>query len=183
MVVAYQHTVSAVFATSFTTTVAFLATALSPIMPISAFGIFAAFAIVANFVLVVSFWPATVLIWEIYFCRAKCVGCCCPCVPACAVIAATTPLHQRPTKAQSTKVELVKAQSFMDMIEAGADSKLRRVEWFFSHRCAPALVWNVDVRGHIKPVSIVLLVLMGVVGILFSLEALQMRPPSSEEQW
>ena len=42
-----------VFNTSFTTTVAFLATATSPAMPISTFGIYAALTIVSNYIFVI----------------------------------------------------------------------------------------------------------------------------------
>jgi predicted RND superfamily exporter protein len=43
-----DHALQAVFNTSFTTIIAFVATAISPIMPIAAFGIFAALAIFVN---------------------------------------------------------------------------------------------------------------------------------------
>jgi predicted RND superfamily exporter protein len=43
-----DHALQAIFNTSFTTIIAFVATAISPIMPISAFGIFAAMAIFVN---------------------------------------------------------------------------------------------------------------------------------------
>jgi protein dispatched 1 len=178
MVVTYEHTGSAVFNTSFTTTVAFLATALSPIMPISSFGIFAAFAIIANYLLVMSFWPAAVVIWEVQMRRARCVGCCCPFVPACAIAPTSTPLQQ-----SQTAKEDATPQSFMDLIEDGSNSELRCVERFFSKRFAPTITWATDERQRIKPVSIVLVLLMGSAGLFFSVEALQMRPPSEEEQW
>ena len=43
-----ERTIVAVFNTSFTTTVAFLATAISPVMPISTFGIYASLTIISN---------------------------------------------------------------------------------------------------------------------------------------
>ena len=46
-----SRTINAVFNTSFTTTVAFLATATSPAMPISSFGIYAALTITTNYLL------------------------------------------------------------------------------------------------------------------------------------
>ena len=42
MTFTYRRTASAVFNTSFTTATAFFGTAVSPVMPINAFGIFAA---------------------------------------------------------------------------------------------------------------------------------------------
>ena len=47
---AFLRTKNAVFTTSFTTCFAFLATGISPIMPIAAFGIFCALAILMNFI-------------------------------------------------------------------------------------------------------------------------------------
>ena len=70
----YKRAASAMLTTSFTTAVAFLATASSPVMPISAFGIFASIAIVLNYVLVMSVFPALVYIWETTG-RRSC--CCC----------------------------------------------------------------------------------------------------------
>merc|ERR1711865_768724 len=48
MTYAYGRTASAVFNTSFTTAMAFVSTAISPIMTISTFGTFAAIAILVN---------------------------------------------------------------------------------------------------------------------------------------
>ena len=50
------------FVTSFTTTIAFLATALSPIMPISTFGIFAALCISLLYLLNVALMPSILYI-------------------------------------------------------------------------------------------------------------------------
>ena len=73
-----SRTILAVFNTSFTTTVAFLATSISPVMPISTFGIYAALTIISNYLFVIIFTPCVVLIKESffdkYFCR-KCLCC------------------------------------------------------------------------------------------------------------
>ncbi len=61
MRLAYVRTLAAVFDTSFTTIVAFLATAISPIMPVATFGMFAATAIFINYVLVMTLIPAAVV--------------------------------------------------------------------------------------------------------------------------
>ena len=63
----YKHTAQAVFATSFTTAVAFFTTAMSDIMPIASFGVFAAFSILMNYLLVLTLWPAVVVICEVRF--------------------------------------------------------------------------------------------------------------------
>ena len=54
MTYAYGRTASAVFNTSFTTAMAFVSTAISPIMTISAFGTYAAIAILVNYVMVIT---------------------------------------------------------------------------------------------------------------------------------
>jgi hypothetical protein len=70
----YRHTMSTVFNTSFTTSMAFLATGLSPLMPIATFGWFAATCIVCNFVFVISLMPPIVVISEMYF-ENSCIPC------------------------------------------------------------------------------------------------------------
>ncbi len=79
MAYAYGRTASAVFNTSFTTAMAFVSTAISPIMTISAFGAFAAIAILVNYVMVITWLPAIILAAEIHIwprcnklCKTKC---------------------------------------------------------------------------------------------------------------
>jgi predicted RND superfamily exporter protein len=67
-----DHTIRAVFNTSFTTIVAFGSTAISPIMPISAFGIFAATAIFVN-----CKWLLLLLLIVVVV-ACCCCFCCCP---------------------------------------------------------------------------------------------------------
>lgn len=62
----FRRTLIAVFNTSFTTTVAFLSTAISPAMPISSFGIYAALTIIFNYFFVLIFTPALTLIYDKY---------------------------------------------------------------------------------------------------------------------
>lgn len=66
MAVTYRRATKAMFATSSTTGAAFLATGLSPIMPISSFGFFAGILIPVNFILVITFYPALLMIFEKY---------------------------------------------------------------------------------------------------------------------
>ena len=66
MAYAYGRTASAVFNTSFTTAMAFVSTAISPIMTISAFGAFAAIAILVNYLMVITWLPAVILAAEIH---------------------------------------------------------------------------------------------------------------------
>jgi len=81
MHVAYGRTVQAVFNTSFTTAMAFVATAISPIMPISTFGMYAAICIVINYIMTITITPGAIIVYE---CHVKhwpwyscCFGCFC----------------------------------------------------------------------------------------------------------
>jgi hypothetical protein len=75
----YKRAAGAMLTTSFTTCVAFIATAVSPLMPLSAFGIFASCAVFLNYVLVMLVFPCLVFIWEITGRKS----CCCCNVPCC----------------------------------------------------------------------------------------------------
>eukprot|EP00466_Bigelowiella_natans_P019212 jgi/Bigna1/68122/fgenesh1_pg.5_\ len=66
MKIAYSRAKQAVFDTSFTTMVAFFATAISPIMPVSTFGILAATAILVNYLMVITLTPAAVAVYHVY---------------------------------------------------------------------------------------------------------------------
>eukprot|EP01052_Picozoa_sp_SAG31_P065586 SAG31_NODE_24412_length_482_cov_0.579634_1_plen_108_part_10 len=66
------------FTTSFTTSVAFIATASSPVMPISAFGYFAACTVIMNYVLVMTVFPCLLLVWH----KTGSKSCCCCDIPA-----------------------------------------------------------------------------------------------------
>ena len=65
----------AIFVTSFTTAVAFLATGMSDLMPISSFGFFAAIIIPMNYVLVITAYPPILVIWHKYI-RFRCCKFC-----------------------------------------------------------------------------------------------------------
>ena len=62
----YSDAASAMFVTSFTTTVAFLSSSLSPLLAVSTFGTFSALLVAVNYFSVVLFLPCVVLIHERY---------------------------------------------------------------------------------------------------------------------
>eukprot|EP00164_Ancoracysta_twista_P001242 GFYU01001629.1.p1 GENE.GFYU01001629.1~~GFYU01001629.1.p1 ORF type:complete len:1046 (-),score=368.07 GFYU01001629.1:102-3239(-) len=70
----YRRAVKATFVTSATTTLAFLATAISDIMPISSFGIFASFMVVGVYILSITVIPPAVVWWAR---TLEGTGCCC----------------------------------------------------------------------------------------------------------
>jgi hypothetical protein len=72
----YLHTMATVFNTSFTTSMAFIATGFSPLMPISTFGWFAATAIIMNYLFVITLMPAVLIVNEYHFKHWTCFGLC-----------------------------------------------------------------------------------------------------------
>ena len=71
MAFTWRRDSKAMFVTSITTAVAFLATSISKIMPISSFGIFASIVVPMNYILVIFVFPPFVVLSEKY-CK-----CCC----------------------------------------------------------------------------------------------------------
>ncbi|KAK9807022.1 hypothetical protein WJX72_010837 [[Myrmecia] bisecta] len=69
-----KRATKAVFATSFTTFVAFLATATSEILPIKAFGLYAAFATLSLFATNLLLLPPALVLWSTYFEDLPCMA-------------------------------------------------------------------------------------------------------------
>ena len=63
---AITRTITAVFNTSFTTAIAFVATGVSPIMSISTFGWFAATCIVVNYVFAITVTPSLIACIDVW---------------------------------------------------------------------------------------------------------------------
>jgi len=190
---AYSRTAQAVFNTSFTTAVAFIATGVSPVMPVAAFGYYAAIAILMNYVLAVTFLPASFIIWEIYFRKARLVGCCFPCVPRCALRPPETPLGlavDAPAAAEEGKVGMeegkVGAEGKPPALTPGAPdqfAKLGRVERFFHKVYAPALSYSMPRQSSnkwFKPLSVFLVLGLAVLGAVLAAQAMQLTSPTVE---
>lgn len=69
----------AMFITSATTCAAFVCTAVNPLPNIQSFGIFSAFVIVADYLLVITWFPACVVLYHNYLEKRPCCFCCCRC--------------------------------------------------------------------------------------------------------
>ena len=190
--IAYAHrkTYRAVLATSFTTAVAFFATWVSPVMPVGAFGCFAALAIVMTFALVISFFPAALMIWELRFRRAKCVGCCCPCIGRCALPSVGP--EGGGGEAGGGEAGGGEAGGGEGGIGEGGGGEggggeggpIGRPERLFRDVYLPAITASCpSTSRRLKPVSLGLVVcLAGVGGYLLS-QALELSPPSKAEEW
>ena len=177
-------------ATSLTTCVAFIATAISPIMPIASFGIYAAMGVLFNYVLVMTLFPCTLMIWhyKLYGCCDKACGrsfCCChqpftppkrgeqatwcpPCTAAADGAAA------EPTLVPS-KQEVIIAKADGGGGGEEQEEVLDSMSRFFKETYAPCIN-NRAVSGG--------MVALGVAYIIFSItQALQLEPPTEQEKW
>lgn len=73
----YGRAAWAMFITSATTCAAFVCTAASPLPSIQSFGIFSAFVIAADYVLVITWFPAVVVLYHNHLEARPCFPCCC----------------------------------------------------------------------------------------------------------
>ena len=73
----YRKASLAMFFTSLTTAIAFIVSATSPFLGISSFGVFAGLLVMVNYISVILFFPAVVIMYHTYFEKYKCC-CCCP---------------------------------------------------------------------------------------------------------
>ena len=74
----FRHATGAMFATSFTTTVAFLVNVSSPLLGVSSFGTFSALLVIVNYCSVVIFFPTVLITYEFYW-KDWDWPCCRPC--------------------------------------------------------------------------------------------------------
>ena len=173
----YKRAAGAMLTTSFTTCVAFIATAISPLMPLSAFGIFAACAVFLNYVLVMTTFPVLVIIWE----TTGRKSCCCCNLPCCG----GHPSHSN----SATKVEIVTPAQPVSGDKQQADA---------AHPTVPEDLNPVD-YGHLRkmekcfvlcytpciqgPYRFVAVFLVGVSFIIMGFFAFQLSPPTKQEKW
>lgn len=73
----YSRASWAMFITSATTCAAFICTALSPLPGVQSFGVFSAFVIAADYILVITWFPACVILYHNYLEARPCCPCCC----------------------------------------------------------------------------------------------------------
>eukprot|EP00041_Stephanoeca_diplocostata_P025695 m.678196 g.678196 ORF g.678196 m.678196 type:complete len:1033 (+) comp22804_c1_seq2:366-3464(+) len=76
----FRRAAWAMLVTSLTTSAAFLMNIVSAVVPIKIFGIFTAFMVMTNFFMVITYYPALVIVWEEYIKHHCCTSCaCCRC--------------------------------------------------------------------------------------------------------
>ncbi len=161
---AYKRAAGAMLTTSFTTSIAFIATAASDVMPISAFGYFAASCVIMNYVLVMTVFPALLMVWH----STGSVNACCCDLP----IPGWTTKDTRESVKQQDETEEVKKESDDDGTIATED--LRLIERLFVDVYAPFVN---------SPAKFALVSIWMVYFIFSAYWALQMEPPVKPEQW
>ena len=177
LVYAVVRTAKAVFNTSFTTAAAFLATSVSPIMPVATFGIYAAMTIILNFIFVCTITPCTVMVWSTYWRKVTCCGCVRPAA-----------------KAALTTRNVQEAES--GPAQTNADEQ---VPAFFRKFYVPLMTGKLAAGGsgsgdggdgsssgskdRSKSLALVSVAVMSIVWIQGLVSALGLSPPSEQEQW
>ena len=194
----YERTFVSVLNTSATTAIAFLATGFASIMPIASFGVFAAFAIMFNWVLTVTWWPCAVMIWEVFFCRARGIGCCftcCGCENPCFIKDQTSHPYFDPNGKRSSVACLPEQPeaNAAKAAEAPADKAegemggLSMSERVFHDFYAPMLNYHVGPKGPaglaFKPCSVILVIAFGSLGAYLTSEALTLTTPDETPVW
>jgi predicted RND superfamily exporter protein len=159
----------AIFVTSFTTMMAFLATAMSKVMPISAFGILSATMIFVLFAVNVLFFPPALVLYHRYFSR------CCACGPnmdksrgSAAAADAISTVTVTSGKGVDGAPDAEAAVEEMDM------NKLRPIEWFFR---GPFFRFISSPARYVLVAGFLALLVVGVV------LAAQLETPAEQEQW
>lgn len=163
MAFAYHRTYRAVMNTSLTTAMAFVGTGISPLMGFSTFGWFAALCIVFNYILVITFTPAALLVQVMYI----------------------SPFLER---VFGTKIPCCRRKESYkkkdDSPEKGGESgdsstKSGCINRFY----VPLMTKSLNGKKWLKPVPIAIAVILIVNTIQASVFTSQLTPPTEEEEW
>lgn len=164
----YKRAFGAIFNTSLTTAMAFISTSVSPIMPISTFGIYAAMAIVVNYLYVVFFLPSAVMLQYYYFSKS------------CAFWRSERPLYTTITWEEAQKVNLHelsmrKEHRLHTATQEESTTKVGFLQRFFQ---GPYTRFITSRPGAIATVLVFTAVMIQ--GIYFGL---QLETPKESEKW
>jgi predicted RND superfamily exporter protein len=164
----------AIFNTSFTTAVAFLATGVSPVMPISSFGIYAATAIVMNYFMAITILPPAVIIYHRNFsskrnyCYDVCCACCC---------------FSRSRTLPESNDESEEGEAVSKKEDEAAGSS-----WFFEKVYIPAMTWQPgggdgEKKSSMYPLPCLFIAVLVAVMISHVVYASKLQPPTEAEVW
>eukprot|EP01084_Bolivina_argentea_P169144 293247_1 len=146
----YRRAANAMLVTQITTFFAFLATASSNLINMSAFGIWAACVVMMNYVIVITYYPAVLMLHHRYIksCERKCLCCCCR-----AKKQSTSSDSDLPTKNKITH-QLSRQSSVADVA-----ASLGKVEKFLGTKYA---VWVIQFKFYILFFFAIVIVLSAV---------------------
>jgi hypothetical protein len=161
LIFAYTRAMEAIFNTSFTTALAFMAMISSKILPIQTFGLFAAIAVIINYLMVISLIPAALIFYNTHF-PSK--------APA---------LQQIATSEEGAKSETKEAGAADDAHAVLA--KQPRLDRFFTEYFTPFILK----RGHggIKWNALAAVVLSTAIGVFLTTQAFNLTPPIEAEEY
>ena len=195
--VTFKRAFWAMAATSSTTCVAFMSTAISPIMPIASFGWYAAIGVLLNYVLAVTLFPCTLMVYHY-----KLYGCCrrmprqlekvislTMFFPTCHSRDEGVYCCQQPYRIPvAVQVKPPAADGVDQKVDDGdqptaaqgseneeKEEVLRSIDRFFKYKYAPIITK--------RPVAALMSVGFGVYIIISVVCALQLEPPTEQEQW
>ena len=181
MTFTYRRTASAVFNTSFTTATAFFGTAVSPVMPIAAFGVFAALAIVMNYVWSARGGPPPSSSTRSGL-GARAAAAAAARVPQLKVedgCGAMIGLGCSDPKKKKVETTATKKAAVDD--DAAALARLGRSERFFHVHYSRWITWSPPSLKGAKPVALFLAISLSGAGGLLSWRATRLEAPAEQE--
>ena len=177
LIFAYTRAIESIFNTSFTTAASFLCFVANRIMPVQTFGIFAATAVIINYLMVCTFVPAALLVYDEYManrCQGRvCCFCCCPTLSS-----RESPVTARPVEQEdgANPSEQGKTAALSESKEADA------LERFFAQRFVPFLL-SKGPGVNVKLRALVPMLILGIWAVVCGVAMFQMTPPAEEEKW
>lgn len=179
---AYKRAAKAMLITSTTTFGAFVATATSPLGEVACFGIITALLVLANYVFVITYFPAVLIIYHKHF--ENTAGCCCyvgdrkippaaPYRPQGTVEPEPAPEPEAQTAPPATTGGLTNDEGCKDQAHAHAEADPQRIEVCCTDKFAPFVA---------TPARFALLAAISLFAIIMVTQAINLGPTTKEDQ-
>eukprot|EP00960_Hanusia_phi_P027682 746958-Hanusia_phi.AAC.4 len=191
----YSHnrTMIACFNTTSSTVMSFVATAITPVMPIQCFAIFAALVLIVNYIFMITVAPSIVMIYYVHFedlggfccyCSRTCTGRCGPREEG--VSSHLAKLREKDAMYRCCCYAKVESDT-MEMGTPAAvqveEPELGAIERFFSEKFSKLIVGFDLQPGKYKPLAYFFLLAITGYSIYMATEAFQLKPPKAQEEW
>ena len=179
---AYKRAAKAMLITSTTTFGAFVATATSPLGEVACFGIFTALLVLANYVFVITYFPAVLIIYHNHF--ENTAGCCCyvgarkippaaPYKPQGTVEPEPAPAPEVQNPPPATTGSLTNDEGWKDPGHAHAEADPQKIEVFCTDKFAPVVA---------TPARFAFLAVTSLFVIIMVTQAIKLGPTTKEDQ-